>query len=184
MERRRAESVLFMVVEVRVQGRPAREGRQIRYNRPGQPNLSAHRKFGNADNLPRRQAAIISALPLADAGDMKLPGPTPSAFDGSAARSLGNGPQERRRSDRVPQRTTAWLSSVNGGVTTGGRTVTVEDLSLHGVGFSTDQACAVGEKQWILITQGPMRLSTRVKIVSVRPAEDGSGTWFCGGEFF
>lgn len=115
---------------------------------------------------------------------MKLPHPDSTAFDGSAARSLAEGPLERRRSDRVAERTTAWLSNASGGVTTNGRTVTVENLSLHGVGFSTERACTVGEKHWILITQGAMRLSTRVCIVSVRPADDGSGTWLCGGEFF
>jgi hypothetical protein len=83
----------------------------------------------------------------------------------------------------VAERTTAWLSNPSGGMTTNGRTVTIEDLSLHGVGFSTDRACALGDKHWILITQGALRLSTRVCIVSVRAADD-NGSWLCGGEFF
>lgn len=114
---------------------------------------------------------------------MNLTRQTSFAFDGSAARPLQAGPDERRRSDRVVERTTAWLSNPSGGMTTNGRTVIIEDLSLHGVGFSTDRACAIGDKHWILITQGTLRLSTRVRIVSVRPADDDE-TWLCGGEFF
>lgn len=105
---------------------------------------------------------------------------TDPAFDGTAARKLPAAAEDRRRSQRQVRRTTAWLSNASGG--SNGRTVTVEDLSLHGVGFVSDRACALGEKHWILITQGPMRLSTRVRIVSMRQTDEGQ--WMCGGEFF
>ena len=117
----------------------------------------------------------------ADPECVKPLGPPPDAFDGSAARKLAP-PGERRRSDRVAGRTTAWLSNAVGRSVTSGRTVTVEDLSMHGVGFHTEKRCHVGDRHWILVTQGAMRLSTRVRIRSVRP--DGNGGWICGGEFF
>ena len=119
---------------------------------------------------------------------MPLPESTP-AFDGSAARRLGTAgpsapaePAERRRSERWTEQATAWLSNAVGGDMTNGCTVGVADLSLHGVGFISTRPCRVGERHWILITRGPMRLSTRVRIASVRETE--SGRWLVGGEFF
>ena len=66
---------------------------------------------------------------------------------------------------------------------TSGRTVAINDLSLHGVGFTSPRPCHVGDRHWILITRGMLRLSTRVQVASVRERDDGAG-WDVGGEFF
>ena len=113
------------------------------------------------------------------------PPPVPAALDGTAVRAPIEpppDPRERRRSDRHGESASAWLSNAVGGHMTNGRTVAVEDLSLHGIGFSTATPCRVGDRHWVLVTRGPMRLSTRVKIARVREGPDGG--WAVGGEFF
>lgn len=96
------------------------------------------------------------------------------------------GPQlvtdERRRSERRPQHAEGWLSGPGGRNFTTGRRILVVDLSLHGVGFASEHPCALGERHWILIHRGPMRLSTRVVIASCRPADEGG--FLLGGEFY
>lgn len=90
---------------------------------------------------------------------------------------------DRRRSQRHAQSATGWLSNATGTGLTSGRTVAICDLSLHGVGFTTQRACHIGDRHWILITQGHLRLSTRVRIVSVQQRQDGDG-WSVGAAFF
>ena len=132
-------------------------------------------------------------LRLTDAhpSDRRDPAPTavPVELDGSAVRrpdaAAVDGPvdpRERRRSGRHAESASAWLSNAVGGAMTNGRTVAVEDLSLHGIGFSSATPCRVGDRHWVLVTRGPMRLSTRVKIARVR--ELPAGGWAVGGEFF
>lgn len=89
---------------------------------------------------------------------------------------------ERRRSERRPQHAEGWLSSPGGRSFTTGRRIVVIDLSLHGVGFASDHPCETGERHWVLIHRGPMRFSSRIRIASCRPAEDGQYT--IGGEFY
>ena len=110
---------------------------------------------------------------------------SPAGLDGTAVRVPAEppvDPSERRRSDRHAESASAWLSNAVGGHMTNGRTVAVEDLSLHGIGFSSATPCRVGDRHWVLVTRGPMRLSTRVKIARVR--ELPGGGWAIGGEFF
>lgn len=90
---------------------------------------------------------------------------------------------DRRRSERRSESASGWLSSAHGGSLTSGRTVTVCNLSLHGVGFTSHRPCQVGDRHWILILQGAMRLSTRVRIVSVQKL-GAADEWIVGAEFF
>lgn len=97
--------------------------------------------------------------------------------------ALGMDSADRRRSQRHAQSATGWLSNATGTGLTSGRTVSICDLSLHGVGFTTQRACHIGDRHWILITQGHLRLSTRVRIISIQQREEGDG-WNVGAEFF
>jgi hypothetical protein len=60
--------------------------------------------------------------------------------------------------------------------------VTVFDLSLHGLGFTSDTVLQVDAIHWIVLGGGGLRASSRVRIASCRPREDGR--YDCGGEFF
>jgi hypothetical protein len=90
---------------------------------------------------------------------------------------------DRRRSPRRSECASGWLSNATGGTITSGRTVAINDLSLHGVGFTSPRPCQVGERHWILITRGHLRVSTRVRVISARERPQGDG-WDVGGEFF
>ena len=57
----------------------------------------------------------------------------------------------------------------------------VNDVSLHGVGIRTTFALELDEVFTIEIGVGPLHLSSRMKIVRVRPLKDG--TYDIGGEF-
>ena len=104
-----------------------------------------------------------------------IPRPVPDAAGPRLAEA------ERRRSDRVAQQAAAWLSGPAGHHTSG-RQCGVRDLSLHGVGLVSDRPCEPGERRWVLINRGPMRLSTRVEVASCRRRDDG--TFEIGGEFY
>ena len=88
---------------------------------------------------------------------------------------------ERRRSGRVQQMVPGWISGPAGRHTSG-REVTILDLSLHGVGLLTDRPCDVGDRRWVLVNRGAMRLSTRMQVASCRRRDDG--LYEVGGEFY
>ena len=88
---------------------------------------------------------------------------------------------ERRRSGRVSQMVPGWISGPAGRHTSG-REVTIRDLSLHGVGLLTDRPCDVGDRRWVLVNRGAMRLSTRMQVASCRRRDDG--LYEVGGEFY
>jgi hypothetical protein len=93
------------------------------------------------------------------------------------------GTADRRRSARAEQRIPAWLSdAADGGRRAGQRQVQVTDLSMHGVGFQIDGPVDRGASHWIVIATDRMHLSTRVRIVSVRPNDEGGCD--VGAEFF
>jgi hypothetical protein len=119
--------------------------------------------------------------------------PGPETFDGSAARKLETtlppgpdlhlAPAERRRSDREAAiGLDGWISSPSGRSQTSGRTIRVRDLSLHGAGFIASKPFRVGADHWMLVSRGPMRMSTRIRIASCQPRDDGS--FDVGGEFY
>lgn len=107
----------------------------------------------------------------------------PSAASSDAAHDAAVAAEDRRRSERVEQRMPGWISGECVDRSARGRTITVSDISMHGVGFhDADQRYRVGGAHWLVINGGQMRMSTRVKIVSCRPS--ASGGWDVGGQFF
>ena len=132
--------------------------------------------------------------------------PQPEAFDGSAARKMESrmdadaerlfaerveaevrlrlAKAERRRSDRTEQDgVEGWVSAASGQSLTSGRRVAIRDLSLHGVGLTSDKPYRLNAAHWIVVSRGPMRLSTRFRVASCTQREDGQ-SWDVGGEFF
>ena len=57
----------------------------------------------------------------------------------------------------------------------------VSNISMNGVGFHTRRPLAVGEKYRITLEVGPMKWSTRLRIVCCQ--EHDSGTYDVGAEF-
>jgi hypothetical protein len=90
---------------------------------------------------------------------------------------------ERRRSPRQSFVSNAWLSPEAG---TSGKNhhIVVGDLSLHGLGFSSDERLEPEAVHWMVLDTGGLRASARVRIASCRPSPSGNGTYECGGEFF
>lgn len=91
---------------------------------------------------------------------------------------------ERRRSVRMEQgQIDGWLSDPSeGGVMSQQQRISVVDLSLHGAGFRCGKAPEKGAAHWLVIANDKLHLSTRIRIVSVRPRDDGR--FDCGAEFF
>jgi hypothetical protein len=109
---------------------------------------------------------------------------TENTYEGhTGGLAAGVGTADRRRSARSEQSIPAWLSdAADGGRRAGQQQVEVTDLSMHGVGFRTDGPIDRGASHWIVIATDRMHLSTRVRIVSVRPREEGGCD--VGAEFF
>ena len=59
--------------------------------------------------------------------------------------------------------------------------VEVLDLTLQGIGFRSPVTLEVGSFHQILVMAGPLRLSSRLRVVSLRPYDDG--TFEVGAEF-
>ena len=62
-----------------------------------------------------------------------------------------------------------------------GQMVEVFDLTLQGIGFRSPATLEIGGYHQILVMAGPLRLSSRLRVVSVRPYSDG--TYEVGAEF-
>ena len=63
-----------------------------------------------------------------------------------------------------------------------GQMVEVLDLNLQGIGFRSPVAVETGAYHQILVMAGPLRLSSRLRIVSSRAYDDGGfevGAEFC-----
>ena len=63
-----------------------------------------------------------------------------------------------------------------------GQMVEVFDLNLQGIGFRSPIGLEMGCYHQILVMAGPLRLSSRLRVVSSRPYDDGSfevGAEFC-----
>lgn len=88
---------------------------------------------------------------------------------------------DRRRSVRQLSSAPAWLSNASG-VASSQQQVTVTNLSLHGIGFIAPNAVEEDEARWIVIATDRLHLSTRLRVVSVRPRAEGG--YEVGGEFF
>ena len=90
--------------------------------------------------------------------------------------------QDRRRSAREMRRLDAWLGNSSGSVVKQQHQIVVTSLSLHGVGFIARTALHPGDAHWIVIATDRLHLSTRLRVVSIRPQEDGGCA--VGAEFF
>ena len=88
---------------------------------------------------------------------------------------------ERRRSARQSFVANAWLSP-EAGTRGSNHHVVVGDLSLHGVGFSSDEKLEQHAIHWMVLDAGGLRASARVRIASCRQKDNGS--FECGAEFF
>ncbi|MGA2584310.1 MAG: PilZ domain-containing protein [Tepidisphaeraceae bacterium] len=88
---------------------------------------------------------------------------------------------DRRRSQREALAASAWVSAEPGSRGKS-RQVTVLDLSLHGVGFSSSDKFDAGSIHWIVLGTGGLRASSRLRVISCRQREDGA--FDCGAEFF
>jgi hypothetical protein len=89
--------------------------------------------------------------------------------------------EDRRRSMRQPMVSNAWLSpeaSKQGPSIL----VVVCDISMNGVGFTSDTLLNKGEIYWIVMEAACLRASGRIRIVNSR--ERSCGGYECGAEFF
>ena len=92
---------------------------------------------------------------------------------------------ERRREAREQRALQGWLSESadeRGADDAKQQLVSVTNLSVNGVGFRATRHMEVGSAHWMVIATDRLHLSTRLRIISVRPLTDG--TCDVGGEFF
>jgi hypothetical protein len=88
---------------------------------------------------------------------------------------------DRRRMPRESIRARGLVSIRVPGEESDGQMVEVADLTLQGVGFNSPVAFNEGDLHHILVMAGPLRLSSRLKVVSSRACDDG--TFEIGAEF-
>jgi hypothetical protein len=90
---------------------------------------------------------------------------------------------DRRMSQRLAQRIPAWVGGESSNRGAKGRNVIVTDLSMGGVGFHDAAApYRPGATHWMIINGGPMRMSTRMRVVSCR--DNANGGYDIGAAFF
>ena len=90
---------------------------------------------------------------------------------------------DRRRSRRQSFVANAWLSA-EAGTRGANHHIVVGDLSLHGIGFCSDERLDPEAVHWMVLDSGGLRASARVRIASCRPNSNGNGAYECGAEFF
>ncbi|MGD1276102.1 MAG: hypothetical protein ABR964_02615 [Tepidisphaeraceae bacterium] len=88
---------------------------------------------------------------------------------------------DRRRSPRQAYVATAWISGESGNPGSDHQVV-VFDLSLHGVGFTSDEPFEPETIHWMILGSGGLRASSRLRMVTCRERE--AGGYDCGAEFF
>lgn len=90
--------------------------------------------------------------------------------------------KDRRRSERKPCVAASWIWSPTADSEAERSEVSAINLSRHGVAFVTDQPYPVGSFQMVQIALGSQTITSEVRIISCRPAEDGGyeiGAAFC-----
>ena len=104
-----------------------------------------------------------------------------TSFDPSSPAALA---EDRRRSERVAQQVPGWISGESTDRGAKGHKITVNDLSMHGVGFHDAGSTQYrrGASHWLVVVGGAMRMSTRVRIASCRPNPNGG--FDVGAAFF
>jgi len=93
------------------------------------------------------------------------------------------GTSDRRRSPRQNFVGNGWLSP-EAGTPGPNHLIVVGDLSLHGIGFSSDEKLEPEAVHWMILDAGGLRASARVRIASCRPNPNSPGAYECGAEFF
>ena len=106
-------------------------------------------------------------------------------MDSSQSAVLERSPaaSERRRSHRQSFVANGWLSP-EAGTRGSNHHIVVTDLSLHGMGFSSDESLDPEAVHWMVLDAGGLRASARVRIATCRPNPAGNGAFECGAEFF
>jgi PilZ domain len=144
-----------------------------------------HDGFPFAKNKPQPAPAPAPLLP-----PLKAPEPTIDRPAAAAAAPAAPAPatvvpphRERRRSPRQTLVAQAVIKpdvsvTVPALVTTG----FVSNISMGGIGFHTRKPLAVGEKFRVNLELGPMKWSSRMKVVACTP-HPKSGTFDVGAEF-
>jgi PilZ domain len=90
---------------------------------------------------------------------------------------------ERRRSGRSKANLPGWVSADARDRQSRGGSVTVVDMSLHGIGFyDATRKYDIGALHWVVVSSDALRLSTRVRVVSCRPNPQGG--YDVGAAFF
>jgi len=89
---------------------------------------------------------------------------------------------DRRRSHRDPCPALAWLAPQSGKIGARQQQVAVSDLSLHGVGFISDEPLEMDAVHWIVIGTGSLHVSSRARVIACRQRE--AGGYDVGAEFF
>ena len=77
---------------------------------------------------------------------------------------------------------TRWLSP-EAGTRGSNHHIVVVDLSLHGIGFSSDERLDPEAVHWMVLDAGGFA-QRPVRIASCRPSLNGNGGFECGAEFF
>jgi len=90
---------------------------------------------------------------------------------------------DRRRSRRQSFVGNAWLSP-EAGTCGKNHQVVVNDLSLHGIGFSSDEQMDPQAVHWMVLDAGGLRASARIRIATCRASSEDNGMFECGAEFF
>ncbi len=90
---------------------------------------------------------------------------------------------DRRRSPRQSFVGNGWLSP-EAGTLGPNHLIVVNDLSLHGLGFSSDEKLEPEAVHWMVLDAGGLRASSRVRIATCRPNPNSPGAYECGAEFF
>jgi hypothetical protein len=105
-----------------------------------------------------------------------------SAASSASPSSSSGSPVERRRSPREKHIAPAVLQPPSGDASAeAAHGVTVQDLSLGGVGFRATEKFAPGETYRITLGKGPLLLNARVRIISCRQL--GHRMYHVGAEF-
>lgn len=118
-------------------------------------------------DLPARSATHVQAMSYAKSQALAPAAPTVSRRS------------ERRRSPRQTLVAKAVIRSEATQTTVA--TGFISNISMLGVGFHTRRGLAIGEKYQLRVEVGPMKWSTRLRVVSCQPHE--SGTYDVGAEF-
>ena len=126
-----------------------------------------------------RAAAAAPAAPAAKNTPAAPPPAAPAAPVVAPRRAPALTGAERRKAARQTLVAKAIIrcESTSSTVATG----YVSNISMMGIGFHTRKALPPGSKYHIKLELGPMKWSTRLRVVSCREHE--SGTWDVGAEF-